>query len=324
MISEQAVSSSSLTSLIKSLAHFVDQGTPISNNELIQLCRESNELGWDQDPHIYHEIAEVAVNSLIREKYGRSLLASLNPVDLVSLVLRPLQNRIPTQTWRSGNQITFQQFSTPASIAYLAAYLLNIEPGEIFLEPSCGTGSLAVWPAAAGAVVITNEIDPRRRELARALGFEPFTFNAEFIDDLLPLDLIPDVVLANPPFSSSGGKTKRNSINYGFYHIDSALRRLEKGGRFAVILGENGSPVSRQGRSFWEYLSPEIQVRASIALPGREFYRNGTNVETTLIVGTKTLEPYTTQPYGSSEAQHIIARSVEEAFEQSTELGIRF
>lgn len=324
MICEQPVSSSSLTNLIKRLARFVDQGTPISNKELIQLCKERDELRAEHDPHIYHEIVETAVYSLIREKYGRTLLTASDPVDAVASVLRPLQMCSPTQTWRSGNQITFQQFSTPISVAYLAAYLLNIQPGEVVLEPSCGTGSLAVWTAAVDAGVITNEIDPRRRGLSRALGFDPFSFDAEFIDDLLPMDLIPDVVLANPPFSSSGGKTKRNSINYGFYHIDSALRRLKKGGRFAAILGENGSPVSRQGRNFWDYLSPEIQVRGSIGLPGREFYRNGTSVETTLIIGTKPLEPHTTQPSGSFEAQHITAQSVEDAFEQSMELNIRF
>jgi hypothetical protein len=39
--------------------------------------------------------------------------------------------------------------------------------------------------------VIANEIDPRRRTLAHALGLKAFTVDAEFIDDLLPHDLIP-------------------------------------------------------------------------------------------------------------------------------------
>jgi type I restriction-modification system DNA methylase subunit len=318
---EPTVSKDTLTSLIERVAKISDGELPISNRELIELCKE-NGFASTVDSHIFHEVAETALSSLIQKKYGRYLLAAAEPVEAVSTILRPLQKRLPTQTWRSETQITYQQFSTPVTIAYLAAYILNIHPGEAVLEPSCGTGSLAVWADAAGASVITNEIDPRRRVLAQTLGFEPYGFDGEFIDDLLPENLIPDAVLANPPFSSSAGRVKRNSIEYGFHHIDSVLRRLKKGGRFAVILGENGSPRSRSGRRFWDYLSPEIQLKASIELPGKEFYPNGTSVETTLIIGTK---PIFLQNASSAEIEqvpHIVARSVEHAFEQSSALDI--
>ncbi|HMQ05608.1 MAG TPA: hypothetical protein PKD26_16950 [Pyrinomonadaceae bacterium] len=319
---EPNVSNDLLTGLIERVAKIADSELPISNRELIELCKEH---GFEStvDSHIFHEVAETALNSLIQKKYGRYLLSAADPVEAVSTILRPRQKRLPTQTWRSETQITYQQFSTPAAIAYLAAYLLNIQHGEAVLEPSCGTGSLAVWAEAAGANVITNEIDQRRKVLAQSLGFEPYGFDGEFIDDLLPGHLIPDVVLANPPFSSSAGRVQRNSIEFGFHHIDSALRRLRKGGRFAVILGENGSPRSRHGHRFWDYLSPEIRVTASIELPGREFYCNGTSVKTTLVIGTKPIVPQN----ASAEIEcvpHIVARSVEHAFEQASALAIRF
>ena len=135
---------------------------------------------------------------------------------------------------------------------------------------------------------------------------------------------MPDVVLANPPFSSSAGRVQRNSIEYGFHHVDSALRRLKKGGRFAVILSENGSPRSRNGSRFWDYLYPEIRLRASVELPGREFYYNGTSVKTTLILGTKPISPQNASSGQVDDAPHIVARSVEHAFEQSLALNIRF
>lgn len=320
---EPTVSKDLLTGLIQRVAKIADGELPISNRELIELCKEN---GFDStvDSHIFHEVAETALNSLIQKKYGRYLLAAADPVEAVSTILRPLQKGLPTQTWRSETQITYQQFSTPAAIAYLAAYLLNTQPSEAVLEPSCGTGSLAVWAEAAGASVIANEIDPRRRLLAQTLGFEPYGFDGEFIDDLLPEHLIPDVVIANPPFSSSGGRVQRNSIEYGFHHTDSALRRVKKGGRFAVILGENGSPRSRNGSRFWDYLHPEIQLTASIELPGREFYCNGTSVKTTLIIGTKPISPRDSPSPEIGSVPHIAARSVEDAFEQSLALKIRF
>lgn len=320
---EPTDSRDSLTGLIERVSKIADCELPISNKELIELCKEHG-FGSTPDSHIFHEVAETALNSLVQKKYGRCLLAEADPVEAVSTILRPLQRRLPTQTWRSETQVTYQQFSTPIAIAYLAAYLLNIQPGETLLEPSCGTGSLAVWAEAAGASVIANEIDPRRKVLAQTLGFEPYGFDGEFIDDLLPEPLIPDVVLANPPFSSSAGRVQRNSIEYGFHHVDSALRRLEKGGRFAVILGENGSPGSRHGQRFWNYLHPEILLKASIELPGREFYCNGTSVKTTLIMGTKPISPQNASSAEIKRVPHIVARSVEHAFEQSSALAIRF
>lgn len=321
---EPTVSPDSLTGLIERVAKIADGELPISNKALIELCKEYGVFESTVDSHIFHEIAETALNSLIQKKYGSELLIKIDPVESVSTILKPLQRRLPTQTWRSETQITYQQFSTPAAIAYLAAHLLNIRPGEIILEPSCGTGSLAVWAEAAGASVIANEIDPRRKVLAQTLGFEPYGFDGEFIDDLLPEHLTPDVVFANPPFSSSAGRVQRNSIEYGFHHIDSALRRLKKGGRFAVILGENGSPRSRNGCRFWDYLHPSIQLKASIELPGKEFYPNGTSVKTTLIIGTKPISPRDAPSLEIGSVPNIAARSVEDAFEQSLARKIRF
>ena len=321
---EPTVYTNSITILIERVAKIADGELPISNRELIELCKEYAVFDSTVDSHNFHEIAETALNSLIQDKYGSELLIKLDPVESVSTVLRSLQKRLPTQTWRSETQITYQQFSTPAAIAYLAAYLLNIQPGEAVLEPSCGTGSLAVWAEAAGASVIANEIDPRRRVLAQTLGFEPYGFDGEFIDDLLPEHLIPDVILANPPFSSSAGRVQRNSIEYGFHHVDSALRRLKRGGRFAVILGENGSPRSRHGQQFWNYLHPEIQLKASIELPGREFYCNGTSVKTTLIMGTKPISLKGAALGEIESVPHIVSQSVEHAFQQSQALNIRF
>lgn len=284
----------------------------ITNRELIGICAEDADF-FITDPHFGHEIAETALNLLIARRYAKGLLSSKEPSAICSEVLRPLQERLPTQTWRSAAQVTYQQFSTPAPIAYLAAYLLNLSEEDIVLEPSCGTGSLAVWAQCTGATVVTNEIDPRRQELARLIGLAPTGYDAEFIDDLLPESISPNVLLMNPPFSSSGGRVDRNRNKFGFRHVESTLRRLSDGGRFAVILGEGGSPLSASGRRFWESKSSDIQVTRSISLPGREYYRNGTRVGVTLILGNKSLG---NEPQDDIlRDRHENFRSVEEVFE---------
>lgn len=272
---------------IEHIAAIIDSGSQLNNRELLTACRDWGVDGFVTDPHLCHEIAETALNYLIATKYGKPLLSSDNPGTACSEILRPLQRRLPTQSWRSEAQVTYQQFSTPAPIAYLAAYLLNLSGEDAVLEPSCGTGSLAVWARAGGATVFTNEIDPRRRQLAKLIGFDPTGHDAEFIDDFLPEINAPSAVLMNPPFSSSGGRVERNRSKFGFRHVESALRRLAAGGRFAVVLGEGGSPGSVSGRRFWNSISPGIRVNRSISLPGREYYRNGTTVGVTLILGRK-------------------------------------
>lgn len=273
--------------LIKHIAAIIDSGRKLNNRELLTICRDSGVDGFATDPHLCHEIGETALNYLIATKYGKPLLSSGDPLTACTEILRTLQQSLPTQTWRSAAQVTYQQFSTPAPIAYLAAYLAKLSGNDTVLEPSCGTGSLAGWAKAVGATVVTNEIDPRRRQLAGLIGFEPTGHDAEFIDDLLPESIVPNVVLANPPFSSTGGRVERNQNKFGFRHVESTLRRLATGGRFAVILGEGGSPASVSGRRFWDSLLPSIGVTRSISLPGREYYKNGTTVGITLILGCK-------------------------------------
>lgn len=273
--------------LIRQIAAIIDSGRTLNNRELLANCRDWGIDGLATDPHLCHEIAETALNYLIAIKYGKQLLSSDDPSSACAKILRPLQQRLPTQSWRSATQVTYQQFSTPAPIAYLAAYLMDLHGSDTVLEPSCGTGSLAVWARAAGSIVVTNEIDPRRRQLAGLIGFDATDHDAEFIDDFLPESITPNAVLVNPPFSSSGGRVERNQNKFGFRHVESALRRLEGGGRFTVILGENGSPGSVSGRRFWDSISPGIRVTRSISLPGREYYRNGTTVGVTLILGRK-------------------------------------
>jgi len=302
----------SLTTIEKIIEIIDVEKRAITNRELIGICAEDTDF-LITDPHFSHEIAETALNLLMARKYAKDLLSSKEPSAICSEVLRPLQERLPSQTWRSANQVTYQQFSTPATIAYLAAYLMNLSGSDTVLEPSCGTGSLAAWAQGRGANVITNEIDPRRRQLARLIGLAPTGYDAEFIDDFLPERISPNVLLMNPPFSSSGGRVDQNRNKFGFRHVESALRRLSDNGRFAVILGEAGSPISVSGRRFWHSMSSDIQVTRSISLPGREYYRNGTTVGVTLILGNKSSG---NEPQDNIlRDRHQNVRCVEEVFE---------
>ncbi|MFD2577494.1 strawberry notch-like NTP hydrolase domain-containing protein [Novosphingobium colocasiae] len=162
---------------------------------------------------------------------------------------------LPTHSVRSETQVAFQQFSTPAPIGFLAARAAAITARDIVLEPSAGTGLLAVHGHFAGARLLLNEIDAWRARLLRHALPEGTlsTHDGELIDDMLDPQLVPSVVLINPPFSRSQGRGRDRHA--ALRHLRSALLRLAPGGRCAVILpdrietGGRGLAARHRGRA---------------------------------------------------------------------------
>ena len=147
----------------------------------------------------------------------------------------PAPGCAPTETRRSEVQIRLQQFSTPLPYAYVAAVAAAIRPGDVALEPSAGTGALAHMAARAGAKLVLNEIDPFRAMLLEATFDAPLSrHDGEHIDDLLDRRHITDVVVMNPPFSSSASRAADPTI--ALRHAVSAAKRLAPGGRLVAIL----------------------------------------------------------------------------------------
>lgn len=309
---------------IKRVRDYLKQQTiPLTNRNLLKLCEPLGEIQKGTvNPHLPHEIAETAVNFIIQERLARELLTAPNPQKAYINILKPLTQRLPTQTWRSPEQIKWQQFSTPAGLAYLLAYLLNLNDADEVIEPSSGTGSLAVWSSGLRIKTHTNEIDERRKILLECLGFQPTAYNAEFINDYLPSEIKPNCLIMNPPFSSNGGRTKNNSSEFGFRHVQSALERLKKDGKFGIILGNSAGLDTRTGEKFWHKLSGMIRIKAIIKIAGREYSKNGTRVDVNLIIGTKT-----TQEINSNAAKNattnLSVSSIEEGFAITQKLNLR-
>ena len=119
---------------------------------------------------------ETAVNRLLLGERAEELMRM--SVDEALASLRSLTAQLPRQSDRTMEQTEFQQFSTPPALAFIAAKRLGAKPADVALEPSAGTGSLAIWPRSIGARVICNEINNRRRALL-IIGQEGTTQRAE-------------------------------------------------------------------------------------------------------------------------------------------------
>src|SRR5260370_745323 len=302
--------------LIEEILKRLSQGESFDNRKLTELADQA--FGGTRGQGIYtprdaYDALETAVNKRLLEGDAR---AFMNASVKAFAALRSLTARLATQSDRTVEQTEFQQFSTPPAIALLAARLLDLQPGDVVLEPSAGTGSLAIWPRAMGAQVICNELNDRRRLLLiRELGFETHNLDGEIIDDVLPSEIMPSAVLMNPPFTATAGRVAQHNGKYGLRHIESALRRLKDGGRLVAIAGEGVGFKRPAFRGWWQKIAGTYNVRANFGLDGDVYRKYGTNWGVQILVIDKTGPT----PGGNWQRQlsHIVwgsAETVEEAW----------
>ena len=235
---------------------------------------------------------------LFIQRYGRLMRreAGAGPGSAAAMLamLETLAALEPSQTRRSEEQLALQQFSTPLPLAYAALQAAAIRPGDIVLEPSAGTGMLAVMAECALAKrsnsarsrnpLHLNEIAAvRARLLAGLFEHAPVTrHNAESIADYLP-DLRPTVVLMNPPFSASPG-VQRIRHDADLRHLRSAFSMLPAGGRLVAITSAGCIPGDAAWSRAFERLDPPPRTVFTIAIDGRAYARRGTTFDTRLTV----------------------------------------
>lgn len=237
-----------------------------------------------------YEAAELAQVLFLRRHSATLMGNGIAPADTLARLV-DISGLAPSQTRRSEDQVAFQQFSTPLDLAYVASTALDPRPGDVVIEPSAGTGLLAVFPELAGARVHLNELDPKRAELLDAVFRDnPVTrHNAEQLNDRLDPSIRPTLVLMNPPFSASPNISGR-SAGADFRHIAAALERLSIGGRLVAITGAGLSPEQFPDR-YDALRAAGGQVIFTRALDGRAYARHGTTTDTRLTVVDKVAAP---------------------------------
>src|SRR5260370_8808728 len=177
--------------LIDDLVRRLHAGESFDNPKLAELAKESffgTRARGTYTARDAYDAFEIAVNKFLLEGKARELIqGGREAFD----DLRSLTDRLLTQADRTVEQVESQQFSTPPSLALLAAKLLDPSPDDLVLEPSAGTGSLAIWGHAVGAQLVCNETSSRRRALLTSeLGFKVHDVDGEIIDDVLPAEIL--------------------------------------------------------------------------------------------------------------------------------------
>ena len=253
--------------------------------------------------------AQEAAFVLLCAGQGKTFLQGSTAEVLEQLAV--LKNLGLTHTKRSEESIALQQFSTPFELGYLAIKCAQIQPTDVVLEPSAGTGILARLAEIQGATVVLNELSKHRTAILRKLfpGQTVYSFNAEQIHDYLPAGIKPTVVVMNPPFSASPNIDRRNSFAMS-NHVRSAFQRLAPGGRLVLISAHWFYPGRKEWQEAFRGLT-NVRVCLTAWVDGCVYAKHGTSMETRLTVVDKVALHDSSEPAHFNLEQKLAAVRIE-------------
>ena len=231
-----------------------------------------------------YDVCEGAAVLFLR-KYGKALLRKAgSPAGALPLLDR-IAGLQPSHTRRSEESEAFQQFSTPIPLGFAAATAAAITVDDVVLEPSAGTGLLAILAEIAGGRLHLNELAETRGAFLSSLfpALSVTRFDAAQIDDYLDANAVPSVVLMNPPFSVMANVSGRIA-DAAYRHVASALARLAPGGRLVAITGASFAPETPKWRDAFMHLQEHGRVVFTAAIDGKVYARHGTTIDTRLTV----------------------------------------
>jgi predicted RNA methylase len=226
-----------------------------------------------------------AATILFMRKYGKPLFRKAASPAARLAALSKIAGLLPTHTRRSEEAQARQQFSTPTPLGLAALTAAALTSADRVLEPSAGTGLLAILAEIEGSDLILNELAETRADLLAALfpANAVTRFDAAQIDDHLDRAAIPSVIIMNPPFSVMAAVSGRVA-DAAYRHIASALARLAPGGRLVAITGANFSPELPAWRDHFARLQERGRVVFSAAIAGSVYAKHGTTIDTRLTV----------------------------------------
>jgi hypothetical protein len=226
-----------------------------------------------------------AATVLFLRKYGKALLRKSGSPSATLPMLAKVANLLPTHTRRSVESQALQQFSTPVTLGLAACTAAGISTADRVLEPSAGTGLLAILAEIDGGSLMLNELAETRAALLDHLfpDISVTSFDAAQIDDYLDAAIVPSVILMNPPFSAMAN-VERRMADAVLRHVGSALARLCDGGRLVAITGANFAPDNPAWSDAFVRLQERGRIVFTAAIDGAVYAKHGTTIDTRLLV----------------------------------------
>lgn len=187
------------------------------------------------------------------------------------------------------------QYFTPRPLVDCLVRLMKPRPGEVIQDPAAGTGGFLVsaqrflQDAHKGATATFEGVEIERDTYRLCLmNFFLHGMNGRMINgDALTRDAdelhFADLILANPPFGSTGGgaRARRSDLiptsNKQLLFLQHIYRGLKPGGRAAVVVPDNVLFEAGVGRRVRRELLETCDLHTILRLPAGIFYATGVN-----------------------------------------------
>jgi hypothetical protein len=261
---------------------------------------------WDWK--IAYDACEVATVLFLR-KFGSAIRAKAGSPTAMLPMLAKIASLLPTHTRRSEESQALQQLSTPITLGLAACTAAAITSADRVLEPSAGTGLLAIFAELAGGALVLNELAETRAALLDHLfpSVSVMRFDAAQIDDHLDVAISPSAVrctvhkhrnlLAHAPerlheeitadyndMISAMANVDRRTADAALRHIASTLARLRDGGRLVAITGASWAPDNPAWTDAFVRFQARGRVVFSVAIDGAVYAKHGTQTDIRLLV----------------------------------------
>ncbi len=190
------------------------------------------------------------------------------------------------------------QFFTPRAIVKDAVRRVAPKPGEVVVDPACGSGAFLFHAWAPGIDVRGTDLDMRAVRTARVLlaAAGASCSAVSHAGGLAGPEGFADVVLTNPPFAGDVGDVEGfdlarpgRRVERDVLFLERCVRLLKPGGRLAIVLPHN--KVGAKSFGFVrQWLLEHLRPTEVVALPHDAFLPH-TSQRTVLLVGVR--EPAT-------------------------------
>ena len=143
-----------------SLLPLLEIGRPVESAYLVNAMTAAfggtdAEGAWDwKSAYDACEVAQI----LFLRRFGPAILSRSGSRSHSLALIERVSALMPTHARRTETSQALQQYSTPAGLSFVAVVAASIGAGETVLEPSAGTGMLAIQAELAGAQLVLNEL----------------------------------------------------------------------------------------------------------------------------------------------------------------------
>jgi hypothetical protein len=239
-----------------------------------------------------------AAQVLFLRKFGTAMRSRTGCAAAMLQMLTRLAGGLASQMRREESD-HFQQFLPPIAPGFVAAEAAALTAVDFVLEPSAGTGLLAIFAKLAESRLTLNEVADTRSGLLGRLFHDTVVgqHNAEQIQRPSRSG-DPPQRRADEPAVLGLADVEGRFAEAAMHHIGSALSWLAEGGRLVAVTGHNGLHLPKRGvgpkqpawRESFVCLQQQSRIVLTATTAGRVYVRQGTTIGTRL-TGLPTARP---------------------------------